>query len=320
MARIKYYYNPETCRYEKIRISPWNIVRRFSGYIGISITFGICFTIFYHNYFDSPKEAALRSDNDLLRKNYKILEGELKKGKEQLTLLQERDNNLYRSLLDVDPIPATIQKAGSGGIDHKKSWPKDKLITGLGEKIEKLSRRLEMQNKSYDELSRLVKNKEDILASLPAIQPIANRHLKRLSAGFGMRKHPIFKIHKMHEGLDYVAPQGTPIYATGKGVIKYTNKSNVGYGNQVVIDHGYGLMTRYAHLKLIKVKTSETVERGQCIGYLGNTGCSSGPHVHYEVIKNGKKVNPIHYMLSGLNAREYDALVSLASRPTKSLD
>lgn len=320
MARIKYYYNTETCNYEKIKTSIWDLVFDVLGYLTMSLVLALGITLLYHKYFDSPKEAALRQANETLKLHYEKLQQEINKGNEVLSMLQERDNSLYRTLLEADPIPSTVRTAGVGGIDYQNLLPQDSLIAKVSQEVEQLERKLHIQSKSYDELNRLAKNKEKLLACIPAIQPISNRELKRLASGFGVRLHPVFKVMKMHEGLDFAAPRGTPVYATGDGVVKSVNKSATGYGNQIVINHGYGFLTRYAHLQSFKVAPGQKVKRGQCIGYVGATGCSSGPHLHYEVIKNGKKVNPTYYLLSGLTPKEYDTLVRLASAQNKSLD
>lgn len=320
MARIKYYYDTDTCNYEKIKVSKWDLIFDVLGYLTMSLVLAVGITLFYHKYFDSPKEIVLKQANETLKLHYEMLQQEITKGNEILSTLQERDNSLYRTLLEADPIPATIRTAGVGGIDHYQSLPKDHLIVEVAQKIEQLKRKLHIQTKSYDELNRLAKNKEKLLACIPAIQPISNRELKRLASGYGMRLHPVYKVMKLHEGLDFAAPRGTPIYATGDGVVKDVKKSMTGYGNQVVINHGYGFLTRYAHMQSFKVAPGDKVKRGQCIGYVGNTGCTSGPHLHYEVIKNGKKVNPTYYLLSGLSPKEYDTLIRLASAQNKSLD
>ena len=320
MGRIKYQYNTETCNYEKIKLSKWDIIFNILGYLVVSFVFATGISLFYHNYFDSPKEALLRQNNETLKLHYELLQQEIEKGNEILSNLEERDNSLYRTLLEADPIPSTIRIAGSGGVDPYESLPQDSLILEVTQKIDQLKRKLHIQTKSYDELNKLANNKEKLLASIPAIQPISNRELKRLASGFGIRLHPVYKVMKMHEGLDFAAPRGTPIYATGNGVVKSTQKSFTGYGNQIVIDHGYGFLTRYAHLQSFKVHIGEKVKRGQCIGYVGATGCTSGPHLHYEVIKNQKRVDPAHYLLSGLTPKEYDTLVKLASAQNKSLD
>lgn len=274
----------------------------------------------YQKYFDSPKEAELRKVNDHLRSQYASLQKEIDKSNVLLSSLQERDNNLYRTLLEAEPIPATVLAAGVGGSTAHISLSRDELINQVATNLKKLHMKMHVQKKSYDELATLAQSKEKLLAAIPAIQPVANKDLSRLSSGFGMRLHPIYKVMRFHHGIDFTAPRGTPIYATGNGVVKAITRSNTGYGNQIVIDHGFGFLTRYAHMQGFKVSVGQKVSRGQCIGTIGTTGCSSGPHLHYEVIKNGKKVNPAHYILSGLTAKEYDALLRLAAVQNRSLD
>jgi murein DD-endopeptidase MepM/ murein hydrolase activator NlpD len=320
MPRIKYYYNTETCNYEKVIISKWDILFDVLGYLIISLILALGITLLYHRYFDSPKEAELRQANENLKFHYELLRQEIDKSNELLYTLQVRDNSLYRSLLEAEPIPATVRTAGVGGIPLHSSISQDELTSRVAKSLEELQRKIHVQTKSYEELTKLAKKKESLLAAIPAIQPISNRELNRMASGWGMRLHPVYKVMKFHEGVDFTAPRGTPIYATGNGIVKSTSKSHTGYGNQVVIDHGFGFLTRYAHMQSFKVAPGERVKRGQCIGYVGATGCASGPHVHYEVIKNGKKVNPLYYLLSGLTSKEYDTLVRLASTQNRSLD
>lgn len=320
MPRIKYYYNTKTCNYEKIVISKWDGLFDVLGYLVISLILALGITFLYHRYFDSPKEAELRQANDNLRFHYELLQQEIDKSSQLLSTLQARDNNLYRSLLEAEPIPATVLTAGVGGIAPHSSFSRDKVINQVAQNLEQLQRKMHVQAKSYDELGRLAKNKASLLAAIPAIQPIANRELGRLASGWGMRLHPVYKVMKFHEGIDFTASRGTPIYATGDGKIKSISKSHTGYGNQVVIDHGFGFLTRYAHMQAIRVVPGQKVKRGQQIGTVGASGCASGPHVHYEVIKNGKKVNPAYYLLSGLTSKEYDTLIRLASVQNRSLD
>ncbi len=320
MARVKYYYNVETCSYEKVIRNRKNILLKLLGYILIFLGLTGGSIPLYHKYFDSPKEAELRKMNETLRSNYTSLQKEIEKTNDVLFSLQERDNNLYRTLLEAEPIPSTVLAAGVGGTATHVSFSRDELINHVATSLEKLQMKIRLQKKSYDELAVLARNKEKLLAAIPAIQPISNKELYRLSSGWGMRLHPIHKVMKFHEGIDFAAPRGTPIYATGNGTIKSLERNNTGYGNQVLIDHGFGFMTRYAHMQAIKVVVGQKVKRGECIGTVGNTGGSAGPHLHYEVIKNGKKVNPAHYILSGLSAKEYDTLTRLAATPNKSLD
>lgn len=320
MARIKYYYNTETCNYEKVIISKWDVLFDLLGYFILSLILALGITLLYHHYFDSLKEAELKQANENLKFHYELLQQDINKSSELLSTLQARDNNLYRSLLEAEPIPATVLTAGVGGIHLHSSASRDQLIDKVSQNLDQLQRKINVQKKSYDELARLAKNKESLLAAIPAMQPIANSQLTRLASGYGQRLHPVFRVMKFHEGVDFSAPRGTPIYATGDGVVKAVSKSHTGYGNQVVINHGFGFLTRYAHMQAFKVAPGEKVKRGQCIGYVGATGCASGPHVHYEVIKNGKKVNPTYYLLSGLTSKEYDTLIRLASTQNRSMD
>ena len=193
------------------------------------------------------------------------------------------------------------------------------VIVNTFQRIDQLNRQLYIQTKSYDDLLGMAEDKSEILASIPAIQPVSNKELRRLASGFGMRVHPIYKVKMMHPGIDFSAPQGTPVYATGSGKVSQTKSSFTGYGNQIIIDHGYGYLSRYAHLQEFNVKAGQTVERGQCIGYVGNTGTSTAPHLHYEVFKDDERVNPIHYFYQDISAEEYEILVQLASIENQSL-
>ena len=217
-------------------------------------------------------------------------------------------------VLEVEPVPFSVREAGIGGTNrYEELVDKPEFIASTLQKVDQLKRQLYIQSKSYDELAKLTKDKEKRLACIPAIQPIANKGLKRLSSPFGMRQHPIYKIPRMHYGVDLSAARGTPVYATGDGVVKLT-KNSAGYGNEVVIDHGYGFLTRYCHMQNFKVKPGQRVTRGQCIGAVGNSGISTAPHLHYEVIKNKRHVNPAHYFINDLDVAQYEMILELASR------
>jgi murein DD-endopeptidase MepM/ murein hydrolase activator NlpD len=319
MARIKYYYNTKTCNYEKIKVTKWDRLFDILGHLTLSLVLAVIIALGYHNYFDSPKEIKLKQANETLKFYYDMLQQELNKGNELLSTLQDRDNNLYRTILEAEPIPSTIRKAGVGGTDRYQALPKEAVIATTFQKLDQLKRQLYIQSKSYDELTKLTQDKEKKLASIPAIQPISNKDLKRLASAFGLRRHPILNIMRMHTGVDFAAEEGTPIYATGDGAVKDTRR-HVAYGNYIDINHGYGFVTRYAHLKKWIVSPGQKVRRGQCIGYVGSTGMSTAPHLHYEVIKNGKKVNPIYYFFNDLSVAEYDKLIKLASVKTQSMD
>lgn len=315
MARIKYYYDTETCNYESIKTSKWDVFFDLLGFLAVALVIAIGIFWGYTTYFDSPQEARLKQENALLQLHYDQIQQEIDKSNQVLAHLQDQDDSLYRMILEAEPIPHVVRKAGIGGTSrYQDLLDKNQLIATTLQKVDQLKRQLYIQSKSYDELQHLAQKKEKMLAALPAIQPLSNKHLKRLSSPFGMRIHPIHKIPIMHEGVDFAAPRGTPIYATGSGVVKLAKRSLRGYGNQVEIDHGYGFITKYCHMQDFKVKTGQKVMRGQCIGYVGSTGTSTSPHLHYEVIKNRKKINPIHYFTNDLDAKQYDMILELASR------
>lgn len=324
MARIKYYYDTETCKYERVRVTTWDLTLNLMGFLSVSLIIAIGIVIVYNNYFDSPKEALLKKENEELQLYYEILEKEMKDANNMLAALQDRDDNVYRVIFEADPIPTTIREAGFGGAQRYKNLidnglQQEELILSNFQKLDKLKKQMYIQTKSYDEILELAKDKSKMLASIPAIQPIANQELTRLASGFGIRMHPILKVRKLHTGLDYSAPRGTPIYATGDGKIVTVRTNFGGYGKEVEIDHGYGFVTKYAHMESFNVKQGQKVKRGECIGYVGNTGRSTAPHLHYEIIKDGQKINPVHYFYKDINDAEFEKLLELASKENQSL-
>lgn len=324
MARIKYYYDTETCRYERIKRSKWDIFLNFLGFLFISVVFAIGLLTVSNVYFDSPKEARLKKENEELRLYYDMMEKDLNLINDMLVVLQERDDNIYRVIFEADPIPSTIRQAGIGGTERykdllEKGLKREDLILSNLKKVHQLKKQMYIQTKSYDDIMRLASDKEKMWACIPAIQPISNKELNRMASGFGMRVHPIYKVRKMHTGCDFSAPRGTPIYATGDGTVKAVHSDYGGYGKQVEIDHGYGYVTKYAHMDKFNVKKGQQVKRGEVIGFVGNTGSSTAPHLHYEIIKDNKKVNPMNFFFQDLNADEYEKLLELASRENQSL-
>ena len=326
MSRIKYYYDTETCKYERVKVSTWDVFLNLLGFLSIALLIAIGLLWAFTKYFESPKELMLRKENEELKMHYEILEKEMQGVRAMLANLQERDDNVYRVIFETDPIPASIRMAGAGGSEKYKhllenNLSQEELILRNYKTIDQLKRQMYIQTKSYDEIIELALNKEKMMAAIPAIQPIKNKELTRLASGFGMRVHPIYKVRRMHTGLDFAAPRGTPIYATGAGVVKKTVISyrKTGYGNYVEIDHGFGYVTKYAHMQSITVKKGQRVKRGDLIGYVGSTGGSTAPHCHYEIIKNGKKIDPIQYIIQDVTDEEYEKLLELASRENQSL-
>jgi murein DD-endopeptidase MepM/ murein hydrolase activator NlpD len=240
--------------------------------------------------------------------------------------LQQRDDNIYRVIFETDPIPSTVRKAGFGGTNkyaHLEGMSNSKLLIATSKKLDILSKEAYIQSKSFDEVMKMALNKEEMLASIPAVQPITNRDLKRTASGWGYRFHPIYKVRKMHWGMDFTAPVGTPIFATGNGTVIETSgsqKSRSDFGLCVVIDHGFGYQTLYGHMNGFNVKEGQKVKRGEIIGYVGNSGASTAPHVHYEVHKDGQRVNPSFYYFKDLTAEEYDKMVAISSNIGQTLD
>lgn len=324
MARIKYYYDTETCRYERIKRGKWDVFLNSLGFLSVSFILAIGIVMVSNLYFDSPKEAMLKKENEELRLYYDMMEKDVSRLNEMLTVLQDRDDNIYRIIFEAEPIPSTIRQAGIGGTERykellEKGLKRQDLILSNLQKIEKLKKQMYIQTKSYDDIIRMANDKEKMWACIPAIQPISNKELNRMASGFGMRMHPIYKVRKMHTGCDFSAPRGTPIYATGDGEVSLVRSQYSGYGKEIEIDHGYGYITKYAHLDRFNVKKGQKVKRGEIIGYVGNTGSSTAPHLHYEIIKDRKKVNPMNFFFQDLNADEYEKLLELASRENQSL-
>jgi len=324
MARIKYYYDTETCKYERVKVGTWDVVLNLLGFLSVAVVIAIAMVLVHNTYFESPKETVLKKENEELKLYYDILSEEMSNAQEMLSALQKRDDDIYRVINEAEPIPSTVRNGGIGGTERYKQLleqglESETLILTTLEKIDRLKKQMYIQTKSYDEIVALAKSKDKMYASIPAIQPITNKELTRLASGFGMRIDPIYKVRRMHEGIDFSAPRGTPIYATGDGVIKKVTSNYGGYGKEVLIDHGYGYVTRYAHMNDFNVKKGQTIKRGECIGYVGSTGKSTAPHLHYEVLKDGKKVNPVHYFYNDLNEDEFQKILELSSIENQSL-
>lgn len=323
MAKVKYRYNQHTLSYDKIELTLRDKIFKSSIYVGLGLVIGVIIYGLSYTFIDSPKEKQLKRDNEHLQTQYVILNKKLEQFSKVLDDVQHRDDNIYRVIFEAEPIPSEIRKAGFGGVNKYKElegYNNSELIINTSEKLDKLHKQLYIQSKSFDEVFDMAKKKEEMLASLPAIQPVQNEDLTRMASGFGYRMHPILKYNKFHAGMDFTADRGTPIYATGEGKVIQANSKSSGYGKHVRIDHGYGYVTLYAHMSKFNVKKGQKVNRGDVIGYVGNTGLSAGPHCHYEVRKNGKPVNPVNFYYNDLTAEEYAKMIELSNAPMQSLD
>ena len=324
MKKIKYFYNTHTLRYEKL-VTPLRVkLLRYFGLLSGLIVGSAIIIYIYNRFFPKPAEIEASRKYELLKENYTVIDTKVKTLQEQLSALEKRDNDVYRSIFEANPLP---DSARAKAIEKKKEIDKikvmddDTLGSNISRQLNNISARVAYQFESYSAIELLIKNQGSKLACIPAIQPVSNKQLTRIASGFGMRIDPVYGTPKMHKGLDFTAPQGTPIYATGDGTANVPGYSESGFGNHVIIDHGYGYETLYGHMVRVKVRNGQRVKRGEVIGWVGSTGKSTGPHCHYEVHINGNEVNPVYFFYDDLNADQYDQLLKIAATGSaKSLD
>lgn len=320
MSKAKFRFNPETLEYEKVSNSILLRIGKIFGFTSLAIISGITTYLILNQ--DQTTE---QLKNQLVDYQIQVKLLEQKSGEMQSSLdeLASMDDNVYREIFGADPIEDDIRKAGTGGVNKYISleqFQDGNKIKALHMRLDNMKNQSKIQKDSYSKLIQMAQDKSKMLASIPAIQPIPNKTLKRIASGFGYRVDPIYKTRKMHKGLDFSAPKGTKIYATGDGVIQMVKRDRWGYGTHIIIDHGYGYTTLYGHMSKASVKKGENVKRGQVIGLVGSTGKSTGPHLHYEVAKNGVQVNPVGYFYNDLTSDQYEEIVKLSSNPNQSFD
>jgi len=322
MAKVKYYYDADTLSYRKIKVKKGDYYKKtVFGVLATFLTAFIGFIVF-SQFIMSPNERAQNRELENLKFHYELLSKRMEEGSSILRQLQERDNNIYRTYFEANPISDEQRRAGFGGVNKYKyleGFDNSIVITKLTKDIDVLSKQLVVQSKSLDEIVSLAKEKSKMLASIPAILPVKLEDLTRMASGYKWRMHPILKIRKFHKGMDFTAPPGTPIYASGNGTVIRAQRSAT-YGNVVYIDHGYGYKTVYAHMSKIKTKRWRKVKRGDLIGYVGNTGRSVSAHLHYEVHKNNRPLNPINFYYGDLTAEEFAAMQIAAEEEGQSYD
>lgn len=315
MAREVFYkYNPNTLSYERIYPSVGARIFSVCKYLLLSILIGIGFFLIFYHFFESPREKKLREDNEQMATQYRILSHRLDEALEVMSDVQQRDNNLYRIIMQANPIDSKARNAGIDNDSHYKelqNLANADLIVSSTKKLDLLRRQLYVQSTSFNEVMEMVKQNEDRISCMPAIQPISNKDLKRTASGYGWRIDPIYHTRKFHAGMDFAANTGTPVYSTANGTVIFTGWKQ-GYGNTVIVDHGYNYRTLYGHLSKIDTKRGKKVVRGEVIAEVGSTGKSTGPHLHYEVIYKGKHQNPINYYFFDLSPEDYDMMIQLA--------
>jgi murein DD-endopeptidase MepM/ murein hydrolase activator NlpD len=323
MPRTKYKFNPDSLSFDKVRLGVRELLLRFLAYFTGSVIVAVIYWVIFAAFFDSPKEKALEREIQQMALQYDMIQREMGNVENVLQNLQKIDDNLYRTIFEAEPIPSTLRTGGVGGVNRytaMEGYDNSNLVIETTNRLDKIRKRVYLQSKSFDDMIVLAKNKEDMLKSVPAIIPIYNKDLTRTASGFGMRIHPIYLISKFHSGMDFTAPPGTDVYATGNAVVEDVVRSKRGYGNYIILNHSFGYKSIYAHLNDFNVRKGQKVQRGDVIGYVGNTGTSVAYHLHYEIMLNGVKIDPVNFYFEDLTAADYDRIIEIASKTGKSFD
>ena len=318
----RYRINPETLQLERVEHGVRYWLRRSGRYLIGGICLGVVFFYVYHAFFPSPREAALQSQNRTLTAQLQMMERQVDQIQVVMSDIAQRDDNLYRALLGAEPIPQSVRLGATRQISYYDSLARmsnTQLIADVQRKLDVLEKEVYTQAKSYDEILQLAKNQEVRMENIPAIQPVLNKDLKHMASGYGWRIDPVYHIRRFHEGMDFSAPVGTDIFATGNGTVVYSGWRQ-GYGETIEIDHGFGYLTRYAHCHKLFVRVGQKVKRGDVIALVGNTGKSTGPHVHYEVHYQGRPIDPRNYYFYDLSPEDYDRMVQLSSNMGNMMD
>jgi murein DD-endopeptidase MepM/ murein hydrolase activator NlpD len=323
MAPTKYKFDPDSLSFDKIRLGIKALLLRFLAYFIGSLVVALIYWVIYASFFDSPKEKALKREVEQMTIQYDLIHREMANVESVLEDLQKTDDNLYRTIFDAEPIPSTLREGGIGGVNRYEAlegYNNSNLVIETASRLDKIRKKVVVQSKSFGHLIKLAENKEEMLISVPAIIPISNKDLTRTASGFGWRIHPFYKISKFHFGMDFTAPLGTDVYATGNGTVVDVSSSQRGLGKHIIIDHGFGYTSIYAHLNNFNVRVGQKVQRGDIIGFVGNTGMSVANHLHYEIKLNGVNVDPVNYYFEDLNSAEYEKMIEIASKTGQSFD
>ena len=323
MPKTKYKFNHETLSFDRIKLGIRQTFLRLFGYFVASLFLAGIYGFIFAFVFDSPQEKALKREIEQLTLQYELMNREMDNVEKVLGHLQETDDNLYRTIFETEPVPSSYREGGIGGVNRYtefEGFSNSELVVETAARLDKIRKKIYVQSQSFDELIAYASEKEEMLSSIPAIQPLSNKDLKRTASGFGYRIHPIYKISKFHSGMDFTAPTGTEVYATGNGVIETVKSARRELGNHIVIDHGFGYETVYGHLDGFNVREGQKVKRGDVIGFIGSTGLSTAPHLHYEVLVNGRQVDPALYYFNDLTPEEYDRMLEIASKSGQTFD
>ncbi|MCK9207995.1 MAG: M23 family metallopeptidase [Salinivirgaceae bacterium] len=323
MPKSKYKFDPERLSYEVIVLTPGQKIVKFLKQLAAISIIAAIFLLALSLFFDTPGELQQKRENKQLRSQYELLNKKLQRMELTMDQIKERDDHIYRLIFGAEPIPESYREAGFGGVNRYKElegFDESQLVIETSKKIDMLLKQLDVQWKSYEEVVALAEEKEVFWASIPAISPLADKDLTRFASGYGYRIHPIYRTKKMHTGIDLTAPTGTEVYATGNGEVAVAGYTPGGYGKRIIVDHGFGFKTVYAHLNSILVKEGQKIKRGELIGTVGSTGRSTAPHLHYEVRKNNQTENPVNYYSNDLTPEQYEEVLSVSSRMNMSFD
>jgi murein DD-endopeptidase MepM/ murein hydrolase activator NlpD len=325
MSKVKYYYDPDTLSYRPIEFTNKKLISNVVLFILASFVFGLSSLLILLNsdWINTPAEISQKRALENYELQFEILSKKLNQIEAVVENIEERDNNIYRVYFEASPIPEEQRRAGFGGVNRYKNlegYDNSDLIINTTKRLDVLSKQTVVQSRSLDEIERLAANKAELIEAIPSIQPIKNQDLMRMASGYGYRTDPFTKKRRFHYGMDFSARRGTPIYATGNGVVKRADNRSSGYGKHIRIDHGFGYVSLYAHLSKYNVRRGQRVKRGDIIGYVGNTGRSVGPHLHYEIFKDKKKINPLNFYYGNLSQKEFDALLTQSRLENQSMD
>lgn len=323
MSKVKYYYDSETLSYRKVERKKSATIKYIFIFLLAAGLFGFLFVFVASQYFESPKEKALARELQNIQLQYDLINRKMDEAEAVLANVEERDNSIYRLYFESNPIPEEQRKAGFGGVNRYKNlegFDNSKIIIETSKRIDILQKQIVVQSKSLDEIAVLAADKEKFLEAIPAIQPVKNEDLAHMASGFGFRTDPFTKVKKFHYGMDFTARRGTPVYASGNGVVVRADGGSTGYGQHIRIDHGFGYVSLYAHLFKYNVRINQKVKRGDLIGFVGSSGRSEAPHLHYEIFKDDIRINPINFYYGNLSPKEFSELLDKASLENQSLD
>ena len=325
MSKVKYYYDQDNLSYRPIKVTNKNRISNVILFILASLFFGITALLILLNsdIINTPAEIVQKRSLRNYELQFDILNKKLTQLEAVVSNVEDRDNNLYRVYFEASSIPEEQRKAGFGGVNRYsdlEGYDNSELIINTAKRLDILIKQTVVQSRSLDEIEKLAENKEALIEAIPTIQPIKNKDLTRMASGYGYRIDPFTKKRRFHYGMDFTAKKGTPIYATGNGRIKRADNRSSGYGNHIRIDHGFGYVSLYAHLSKFNVRRGQKVKRGDIIGYVGNSGRSVGPHLHYEIFKDNKKINPLNFYYGNLSPKEFEALLTQSKQENQSMD